>query len=829
MTQLASKGYVFAHFILDQSHLADDAESIQRALADTEKKWNSEEGFPALEGDHAIVSVPGQCDLLLRFSTTDFRFASILQTSAPAPHSYATSWLYAIPYEGPYPQVSPSPNSLEYVLYFSVHRVHYLSRSSKAEEDIERGLRERLGESLGPYRIFYSLGWPDLVVHGSLATPLNHLTEKLKQLHEFTLPIDGEEVPVFRRTLTLLGVHSQGTQVITHDQQLEESGILIRPIIRARCRSGMIEPSRAALLQLFKQLGVSSVEIDITDGTWDLIVRCRQDAAIDLRFFNHALQHKRATLTAAGIERTQTHILVSGESTPMPLLGNDTVSDLPNITDSKAGCLCSTIEFRTIQSSLKEAEHSHVISGTLYGSLSYVVAMFLHATRESSSCCDVAPSISAHLTSLQDLLDLAAEYKAISLASELTHDQRNDAFHRLLEYREHLRLWCTLGGRILRERTAGAFERLFRQIDSVVAQRGSIPKILFITEGLMKGFYRSIPGSVTGIRETRDRTFSAVYEPQAAVSSHPSIGLVNIPLRYAFSLHLVLPQIWHEVAEFIFYERFLKNRARRLQFEETLAALKEKVAQADVDDLTFRLDYELRVDMFSDLLVFKFGFQENFVFFLDYLVKISISLARNEKMPEKAWERHGVAILTRLIYVAQFRFYLETLRKREHHEQEDLRLARQQNHADLLRGIEASARRLNKHAEKIAKKFRRSDEPFEFTARMASTVRQNFRQSVVLEHLESLMFDLAEEVGIHDSCPVTTEYPSSAWGSLTQGELIQIETPEELSELYLELYRNEILKDESQARNDRFRLMASLGRSALLSLYAHNHDRIGKN
>src|SRR5262249_49466652 len=151
----------------------------------------------------------------------------------------------------------------------------------------------------------------------------------------------------------------------------------------------------------------------------------------------------------------------------------------------------------------------------------------------------------------------------------------------------------------------GSAARLFLQIDSIVAQRGGIPKILMIAERIMEDFYSGLPAELPRLSEAVRvrRNFAAILEPLGNVTSQPLMGLVAIPIRYAFALHLVVPQLWHEVGQYVFWAEYSPAQRPRVDWEIALDSGSPGMTPFQRMAEAFEVDFQLRADMFADLLV----------------------------------------------------------------------------------------------------------------------------------------------------------------------------------------------------------------------------------
>jgi hypothetical protein len=824
---LADEGEVFGHFVIPYVDDEKTRDALSKAVANSKEKYS---GIQRAE----LISIAGECDVLLHLYLNDFRVVANLQAEV-TDYSLASSWLYAIPYEES-GAAAPPDGDLEFFIYMRVHRHFYACYGTSGEralhEAVLRLLQNTSGEQLSG-RILYSLGWPDLVVHGRVTGDIQHLRHLIVSLQSLsfpTIPAEGserpeEETPIFLKTITVIGTPmalsgNQGSPRVPGP-----GTTLPAPVLFGRNRPGLTVEAIRALRSVFEQGGAKIVTSWALNGTWDFVVTSPTEEPISFQRFHEVIRQSREGFAKHGIERTQTHLLTSreadlellkGPSFPLHPQGGRTL--LPN------HCACAQEEFEGLRELLDQAEGLRHLPRGLTRTISHVLSMFRHTLREPSNCCDSVGALRAHVQGLEVLLNRSLrEYERL----EKTKSPDGQALiaTEISLINSHLAEWCKRAGRVVREKTAGSAARLFLQIDSIVAQRGAIPKILMIAERIMEDFYSGLPAELPRLQAVRGRrNFAAILEPLGNVTSQPLMGLVSIPIRYAFALHLVVPQLWHEVGQYVFWADYSPSQRARVDQDLSLAAGDPDVSPTARQDEAFLVDFHLRADMFADLLVFCFGFGGSLENFFLYLGSLTANVAKHDSLHPQSWSRQAIALVHRLCFVAQF----AALQRRARNEAPPTR----RKFAAICRRVEdayfgnreraeQSVRTVVEHLQRVSNRDG-WPEAFPIPPNLAPTVAKNFQTAIYgrcLRDLEELAYAF-RKLNLDGK---TAQLTRAEWKQIEVGELVDLPSGEALQAAYREFYLKEVeaqlASRDRHRRIGQFRKMATLGRSALLHIY----------
>lgn len=826
--RLADSGEVFGHFLIPITEEENTRQALAAAVA------RSTQQRARIRAD--LTSIAGECDLLLHLYLSDFRVVSDLQADVIDSYSLATSWIYAILYEEPN-QTAPPPADLEFFIYLRVHRHYYGCYGIEGEKALLRAVRKQLAgldqELSG--RVLYSLGWPDLIVHGFLFQDIQHLRRLITSLQSLsftTLSRDGgkkrkRKTPVFVKTITLLGVPTKLTGRRGGRPAPGDGATFPAPLLLARSRPGRTSQAIRSLSRAFAQAGAAGVTAWALDGTWDLLVMSPAQEPITLARFHDAIRRGRRGFSTMGVERTQTHLLTSREA-DLESLGVRTVTlqpgtDLPLLPER---CRCSREDFDELRSQLEEVGPQ--LPRGLARTIAHALEMFRHSLRETSNCCDSVGALRAHAQGLGVLLDLAfRERKRLSRTLAADVEQQASIATELSFLNDHLVEWCKRAGRVVRERTAGSSARLFLQIDSIVAQRGPIPKILMIAERIMEDFYRRLPVQFHGGNAPKHKRFAAILEPQGNVTS-PSWGLVAVPIRYAFALHLVVPQLWHEVGQYVFCAEYSPAKRERDRGESARESVDPEASLFRQKLESYRIDYELGGDMFADVLVLCFGFGGDFVNFVDYLASLTANVAKHDNHHQQLWERQALVLVHRVLFVAQFlkvhqRLSESSPRTRAEAERES-RWIQDWIKEKLLAPGPRRKKAVRKIVSLLLEVAKRDGWPkqFKIPSNLEPLVSDNLETDVYARLLEDMVYLASELRGLPLPSPPAV-LDRGVWEAIEAGRLVELPSGESLQSAYLEFYLEELKVQlagrAAPPRREQFRKMATLGRSALLHIY----------
>jgi hypothetical protein len=316
------------------------------------------------------------------------------------------------------------------------------------------------------------------------------------------------------------------------------------------------------------------------------------------------------------------------------------------VSDLQLGeCNCATAF-----GSLKEAVN---VPGLLQHAIKNVRSLFQAAMNDSTNCCDVRPAILAadrclqiliyrFETSRANLFEVASnvEPRQKAVLGELRRKAATDAVTKDVHAIE---TWILLGDRVLRQRTIGSFEEFLGQSDRALSYRGGAQKMLFLADCLMNDFYAHAalaPYSQSDAEtiEPTPAVFATLYDSVDHIQSQDFTGLVRVPARDVFLLASVLPDLWHEVGVYIFFDTF-----------------EAKVFGLNTDIQADRNLYLELADYYGDLIVCVYGFDCLFE-------RFAVSLGRGwgKAVPEHAYAVRGnlaVGVVLRLMVVLGVLFH----------------------------------------------------------------------------------------------------------------------------------------------------------------------------
>src|SRR3954471_64440 len=311
--RLADVGEVYGHFVIPYADDERTRDALSAAVAHSMEK-HPEIGMK-------FTSIAGECDLLIHLVLKDFRVVANLQADVTDSYSLATSWLYAIPYEDP--GAKPLPDGdLEFFIYLRVHRHYYACYGTSGEialqEAVLKLLRDTGGDQLSG-RVLYSLGWPDLIVHGTMTGDIQHLRRLIVSLQSLSFPTtlavgnERSEAPIFLKTITIIGTPMALSGNQTPPRATGQGTTLPMPVLFGRNRPGQTVEAILALRSIYEQSGANIVSSWAVNGTWDFVITSPTEKPISLQRFHEVIRQYREDFAKYGIERTQTHLLTSRE------------------------------------------------------------------------------------------------------------------------------------------------------------------------------------------------------------------------------------------------------------------------------------------------------------------------------------------------------------------------------------------------------------------------------------------------------------------------------------------------------------------------------------
>jgi hypothetical protein len=828
--RLADIGEVYGHFLIPYVDDEKIREALSKAVADSKEK------YPGIQ-QWELTSIAGECDVLLHLFLSDFRVVADLQAEVTDSYSLASSWLYAIPYEES-GALTLSDGELEFYIYLRVHRHFYKCYGASGERDIyeavQKLLRDTGGEQLSG-RVLYSLGWPDLIVHGRMTGDIQHLRRLIASLQSLsfpTAPAQGSELsegsaPVFLKTITIMGLPMARAEGQDPPRSPGQDTKLSVPVLFGRSRPGLTAEAVGALRSVFERSGAKLVTSLAVNGTWDFMVISPTEDQISLERFHEAIRESREGFVRHGIERTQTHLLTSREA-DLEMLKGALVMLRPQAEGALLPdhCSCGREGFKGPRDLLERAERLGYLPRGLTRTISHVLSMFQHTLREPSNCCDAIGALRAHAQGLEVLLNLSLrEHEFLERTPATSRESQALIANEISLINSHLAEWCKRAGRVVREKTSSSAARLFLQIDSIVAQRGAIPKVLMIAERIMADFYSLLPGDFPRLQAVRTKkNFAAILEPLGNVVSQPLMGLVAIPIRYAFALHLVAPQLWHEVGQYVFWAEYSPSQRARVDWELSRDVEGPGKTPSRLNAEAFVVDFHLRSDMFADLLVFCLGFGGSLPKFFRYLGSLTANVAEHDRIHLESWRRQALTLVHRLCFVAQFALLTRRAKKEAPTTRRAFGAWCRKVQSDLIgKGDKAEppVRSIVDFLNKLSNSVGWPKD-FNMPPNLASAVANNFQTEVYkrcLRDMEELAFAFRHLTLDGE----TARLDRADWKRIETGELVDLRSGEHLQAAYREFYLEELdtqLAGGGRSRREgQFRKMATLGRSALLHIY----------
>lgn len=600
-------GVAYAHLTLPVGQYETEARAIERVVPKVSprpRRWR-------------ISFLTGQSDVMLELQVKDFRSAVHLQYTSQA---MGANWLFLVPYAGA-PQQGARKSGLNYVIHIRFARDAYHGRGVAFEREVVADIqRYAVGYGL-PCEVMAGFGWSDLVVSGSFT--------EVGTLRKFVIDIENyERRRAVHRILTLVG----------YDRRLNVNNApveLVTPILFVRARPTHLHQAVAALNK--KLPSRESWITHSTDGKWDLVFHARK--GVPLR--SYLRMHRKYVvdgneLSSAGIERFESHLLASRVRSD--------ASRKVNVVE----CAC--------KSQFDAQPPVHVAVGTsanelpraLTRAIMNVTDLFRAASRDTTNCCDVVPSLLRCAAAGRRLVNrhrrLLARVEQVG-ASTANSEELIRWLAVLARARDDIEDWCTYSERSVSQRTVGRFEEFLAQNERVVSYRGGIQKMLYIADVLTDAYAKRI------LPAAEDRTFVTLYDPVDTVLNMRTSGFIRVPVRYLFFLPLSVTHLWHEVgvhAFFCNYEVPFDERARRRAID--FARRSPAESMQDV----VRLHVEVS-EMYGDLITFHYGFRENIEAFVIALTSAMLEGVAFRSAPTTGKESFLVYLLMRLYLVVEFK------------------------------------------------------------------------------------------------------------------------------------------------------------------------------
>jgi len=707
MLEVDNIGTTFGHLVLPLGQNRVNREVLVDAIRRASISWQATESQEPPVQSIDMFSVPGPCDLLIRLRVEDFRFIPTLQAYFLDTTAQAASWLFSVPYKGG-SLLSELPGGsggavVHYTKYLRICRDLYRAHSIGAEETIVESIHDLIGQFPDICgEVQYSLGWPDLIVHGySTATPevlMSFLArisslkvraryfKKYSSFYSKVIPahhLESGTSPVFRKAFSVLGFHvmdfsprdalDRGVWQASpeeYSRKGEEGRCRVHPIVRARALPGSFESALSALKQAAAEaFGTCERTILMTDGRWDFqLVSANQDkASTSPENFYRVARENSQLFRDSGIERTESHILSFEAEEIAKEISRSEDSELllkrltPVPFKPRSRFLQTKPKFAAkVLPNLRREEiislPTEIVPKSLRTTISDTLASFNYLFQDAASSGDALHAIRGYENNLSHLLQRTMAFNRLTrLASDPV--KQSGFFVDLKDSLHMLGEWCLTASRVISERTSGSFHRIFHYSDTIAPQRGGLQKVLFLADNLMQEFYARLP-SCFKVSPYGPLIFISVQEPESTISTAKLLGVIKIPARHAFSIHLITPQLWHEVAQHIFIEVYRsplpEKLNRRLLYLSNV--LREEQGRSESNEISIdpqNITLQLS-DMVADLLVFHYGFRRDLDSFVRYLSSLTLDASIHDSVPPSEARRRVVSLLLRTYFVIQY-------------------------------------------------------------------------------------------------------------------------------------------------------------------------------
>jgi hypothetical protein len=795
--QVGNRGKVLAHLAVQPNRVSSVVEQVHASIRQ-------------ISVDYSFVDwVLGETDLLLRLSLRDFRQIRKLQSSLSHLGLSGSTWLFSVPYLSAIPE-EVDRFSPQFIVYLRVNRSLYRSLGATAEQYVVSRLRELITYFEGVEAVVHlCLGSPDLVLVGSFCCDAEHFLPFLAAIRSLTIP--NSDIEIFSATLSMIAFPwpSQVNNESGDKGPLYNENLRLPSAIFAKVSSAFLQKLAGAsgdISELFSNLSIRAAFI--LDGRYDFAFFLD-----DPKIGSKELSETLLTLHAYGSAKTESHILVSDPSAIFEGLmqASKTSLHLDPLAIDK-GCSCSKLS----RALVLDREAVDELPQGLRADIESLLSLFRSSLMEPTSCCDSERALRACFSGLKIILGLL---KKCHNRLRKEHGEKKQRIFAgfISRYREALVEWCIHGERVLRERSIDSVSNPFRERKTIPEARGSLQKVLFLADCLVSEFYQDIDSSVKSEILEPGTFFATVYEPIGTIISQTHTGIIRIPSRYAFSLHLVLPQLWHEVGQFIFQNRY----------GHPFSKLTDAVIKENARKETRLLLLAESADLYADLLVLHYGFRDNLTSFGRYLITLFLESFLYERSPEGVQREKLEFLIRRLLNAGHFHVLLNLLWRlpRDGDFPEDQIneasrdfVANLENVFDATQevsNIQSSARYLDQDLL-----WRPRLDDYE---RISETIIGNLEHGIYVstaKYLVALLKDLrsCEPLEVHVNS-------DSAWEEIRKGAVIDL-SGVRVNDIYLKLYESDTERLLSYPYGDlvesEFQAMAALGRSATLYFYKNS-------
>lgn len=607
-----------------------------------------------------ILHLTGHADLLAQFTVPDFRKTVEIEYPQPESSARVVNWVFAVPcFEAGIRRELPA-DPLRFTMHLRLRRRMYESSPVERDRAVIAYVDRCLKRARCKASIQGGLGWSDYIVDGAFdPKDMALFVRYLVEIHEGCILTRGKRSTkasevrdgVFIRTMTLLGFRwpLNGRKPKPPELPGVTPAIFVRAV-PARIYDGIsdLTGGRAAK-NLF--------DVRLIDGKSDFVVLTTKPVKDILeRNLELAKSLTKRLPRATHIQRLETHLVFSKARRARRGGGEEVIFDSDDAFEPRCRCsgLCSMMSrYRKTSSRLPDEFLKSVAN-----------ALFLSdaTLNDEMTCCDVSQAILAAEVALRRLfvdLDVHHEKRkklerkyAVAYrrkGGDMTLRRQLKNMDRTINKRvESFELWHLHVERVLRQRTVASFEEMLMRSDRNVVFRGSVQKFLFLADALMNDFLRKINAH----KDSGPPRMWAMYDATPRIISYPSLGLVRIPARYLFRLPVAVPDLWHEVGVFWFYQRVPLGNLK------TQHAVTREWMNVELEQ------YLILGDRFADLVVYHVGLASNWERFLVSITQSWLDFMDRERLSPSVYEDNCVALLTRLAFIEDVSNRLDGKRKR---------------------------------------------------------------------------------------------------------------------------------------------------------------------
>jgi len=756
MLRLTDRGLATAYLSLPLARFNDEWRVIDRAF----ERWKRDVTTAAVDIEAPeILFLLGQADMAIQFKLTDFRRLFELQYPYPESVGLMFNWHYAVPFDFGLPKLETLSPNFRFLLHLRMHRrIH-------AYPGLEELILERIAQTFRDpdiaAEVGAGLGWSDAVVNGHVASArLPDFVRRLLRTDSMHINVAGVDEPVFSRVFSVIGYpwpnapECEGTRLTL-----------------LRVAPGSIPTVHPRLLPLKGNIrlidGKSDLAVIADDGPSNFL-HLQRDLAEDPALRNY-------------IHKVETHLVFSS----VPKEGTNRVRPIADFAKKRhLKCSCEQ-DHRDVRF---EADAKMLfLPRELRHAVQNMMLLLSAAVRDETMCCDVRNPVIACEQSLLTLLNRLEPKQKFDEPDQSNVLQAPD-FDRAREARkerinarlqkEHaiygtyraITEWHMWAERVLRQRTVGSFDELFGQSDRAITYNGGVQKFLFLADALIDDFVQRIDHV-----PAKRPLFATLYDSVQTILSVRGLGFVRIPALRIFQLPLAVSDLWHEVGVYLFYLRYGHNFV-------------------DASESTFST-VERLADHYGDLIVYLYGFREDWKRSITSLIISSVEAYRGERDPDV----RASAFFDTLWRAYVLTEFDELRRKTINMDFEDVRnhviervrsvaeSLRQDGDIDIRLGVEAWT---------------------DLAVRAASDEIDSVREFAV---------DLAAVSTRRKLIPATLK-------AFAKGDVVPFDRSEDINETYAE-FADLIRSDECPSDATVFRMMAALGKSATNEYHRRQVER----